>query len=80
MKMDDLDFSVPGNKPLPKPAPAPVQLPPKPVYNAAMALEFFRIAGKAETPRAASSSRRTTRPASSTATRCTCCSRARSRW
>jgi CRP-like cAMP-binding protein len=54
MKMDDLDFSVPGNKPLPKPAPAPVQLPPKPVYNAAMALEFFRIAGKAETAAAGS--------------------------
>ncbi len=44
--MEDLDFSVPGNKPLPKPSPA--QQAPKPVYNAAMALEFFRLAGKAE--------------------------------
>jgi CRP/FNR family transcriptional regulator, cyclic AMP receptor protein len=44
--MEDLDFSSPGNRPLPKPAPAPQ--PPKPVYNAAMALDFFRVAGKAE--------------------------------
>jgi CRP-like cAMP-binding protein len=41
--MDDLDFSAPK----PKPA-APAAPPPKPVYDAAMALEFFRAGGKAE--------------------------------
>ena len=47
--MDDLDFSLPGNKPAPKAAPAAPQVPPpKAVYNAAMAMEVFRIAGKAE--------------------------------
>lgn len=46
--MDDLDFSSPGSKPLPKPRAAAVPPPPKPVYNAAMALDFFRSAGKAE--------------------------------
>jgi CRP/FNR family cyclic AMP-dependent transcriptional regulator len=44
--MDDLDFSAPGPKP--KPATAPAAPPPKPVYNAAMAMEFFRAGGKAE--------------------------------
>jgi CRP-like cAMP-binding protein len=38
--MSDLDFSKPA-----QPAPAP---PPPPVYNAAMALEFFKSAGKPE--------------------------------
>ncbi len=52
--MDDLDFSSPGNKPLPKPAAAPVPPPPKPVYNAAVALDFFRVAGKAEAAAAGS--------------------------
>jgi CRP/FNR family cyclic AMP-dependent transcriptional regulator len=42
--MEELDFSKPAQ---PKPA-QPVQPPPKPVYNAAMALEFFRAGGKAE--------------------------------
>jgi CRP-like cAMP-binding protein len=42
--MDDLDFSAPGPKP--KAAPAPQAA--KPVYNAAMAMEFFRAGGKAE--------------------------------
>lgn len=42
--MDELDFSKPAQ---PKPA-QPVQVPPKQVYNAAMALEFFRAGGKAE--------------------------------
>ncbi|MGE5638505.1 MAG: Crp/Fnr family transcriptional regulator [Clostridia bacterium] len=47
--MDDLDFSIPGNKPAPKTAPAaPHVPPPKTVYNAAMAMEVFRAAGKAE--------------------------------
>jgi CRP-like cAMP-binding protein len=40
--MSDLDFSKPGQ---PAAAPAP---PPAPVYNAAMALEFFKSAGKPE--------------------------------
>src|SRR4051794_3628562 len=44
--MDDLDFSAPGPKP--KPAAAPAAQHPKPVYNAAMAMEFFRAGGKAE--------------------------------
>jgi CRP-like cAMP-binding protein len=43
--MEELDFSKPAE---PKPS-QPVQPPPKPVYNAAMALEFFRAGGKAET-------------------------------
>lgn len=43
--MDELDFSKPSQ---PRPAAQPVQPPPKPVYNAAMALEFFRAGGKAE--------------------------------
>jgi len=42
--MDELDFSQPA-KPRP---PAPAAAPPKPVYNAAVALEFFRAGGKAE--------------------------------
>jgi CRP/FNR family cyclic AMP-dependent transcriptional regulator len=49
--MDELDFSIPGNKPVPagKTAPAaPIVPPPKAVYNAAMAMEVFRTAGKAE--------------------------------
>lgn len=47
--MEDLDFSIPGNKPAPKAAPAAPQVPPpKTVYNAAMAMEVFRAAGKAE--------------------------------
>ena len=46
--MDDLDFSAPGGgKPAPKPA-APAVPQPKAVYNAGMALEFFRAGGKAE--------------------------------
>ena len=45
--MDDLDFSTPGGKPAAKPA-APAAPAPKQVYNAAMALEFFRAGGKAE--------------------------------
>jgi CRP-like cAMP-binding protein len=40
--MSDLDFSKPG-----QPA-APAAPPPPPVYNAAMALEFFKSAGKPE--------------------------------
>jgi CRP-like cAMP-binding protein len=48
--MDDLDFSIPGNRPAPGKAPAGLQVPPpKAVYNAAMAMEVFRTAGKAET-------------------------------
>ena len=43
--MDELDFSKPAQ---PKAPAQPVQPPPKPVYNAAMALEFFRAGGKAE--------------------------------
>jgi CRP-like cAMP-binding protein len=43
--MDDLDFSAPS--PRPKPA-APAPQAAKPVYNAAMAMEFFRAGGKAE--------------------------------
>jgi CRP-like cAMP-binding protein len=51
--MDDLDFSIPGNKPAPKAAPAAPQVPPpKTVYNAAMAMEVFRTAGKAESVQA----------------------------
>ena len=48
--MDELDFSTPGNAPVPKAAaPAAPQVPaPKTVYNAAMAMEVFRTAGKAE--------------------------------
>ena len=42
--MDDLDFSKPAR---PRPA-QPAAPAPKPVYNAAMALEFFRAGGKAE--------------------------------
>lgn len=42
--MDELDFSKPA-KPRPEAPPAPA---PKPVYNAAVALEFFRAGGKAE--------------------------------
>ena len=42
--MDELDFSKPA-KPRPEGPAAPV---PKPVYNAAVALEFFRAGGKAE--------------------------------
>jgi CRP-like cAMP-binding protein len=46
--MDELDFSKPAQpKPQAQPAPAPV-LAPKQVYNAGMALEFFRAGGKAE--------------------------------
>jgi len=45
--MDDLDFSSPAGKPAAKPA-TPTAPPPKPVYNAGMALEFFRAGGKAE--------------------------------
>lgn len=43
--MDELDFSKPAQ---PKQPAQPVQPPPRPVYNAAMALEFFRAGGKAE--------------------------------
>src|SRR6185503_4594363 len=43
---DDLDFSKPAQ---PKPQGQPVPPAPKPVYNAAMALEFFRAGGKPET-------------------------------
>jgi CRP/FNR family cyclic AMP-dependent transcriptional regulator len=42
--MDELDFSKPA-KPRPEAPPAPA---PKPVYNAAVAMEFFRAGGKAE--------------------------------
>lgn len=42
--MDELDFSKPA-KPRPEGPAAPA---PKPVYNAAVALEFFRAGGKAE--------------------------------
>ncbi|HXJ08861.1 MAG TPA: cyclic nucleotide-binding domain-containing protein [Burkholderiales bacterium] len=46
---DDLDFSQPAQpKPAAKPAGNPAAPAPKPVYNAAMALEFFRAGGKAE--------------------------------
>jgi CRP-like cAMP-binding protein len=43
--MDDLDFSAQGSKPKPA-APGPQAA--KPVYNAAMAMEFFRAGGTAE--------------------------------
>ncbi|MBV8030884.1 MAG: cyclic nucleotide-binding domain-containing protein [Betaproteobacteria bacterium] len=49
--MEDLDFSIPGDKaPAGKPAaPAAPQVPaPKTVYNAGIAMEVFRAAGKAE--------------------------------
>ena len=42
--MDELDFSKPA-RPRPETPPAPA---PKPVYNAAVAMEFFRAGGKAE--------------------------------
>ncbi len=42
--MDELDFSKPA-KPRPEAPPTPA---PKPVYNAAVAMEFFRAGGKAE--------------------------------
>jgi CRP-like cAMP-binding protein len=42
--MDDLDFSKPAGPQRPA-APAPA---PRPVYNAAMAMEFFRAGGRAE--------------------------------
>ena len=42
--MDELDFSKPA-KPRPEAPAAPA---PKPVYNAAVAMEFFRAGGKAE--------------------------------
>jgi len=47
---DDLDFSQPAQPkpPAKKPAVNPTAPAPKPVYNAAMALEFFRAGGKAE--------------------------------
>jgi CRP-like cAMP-binding protein len=43
--MDDLDFSKPAGPQRPT-APAPT---PRPVYNAAMAMDFFRAGGRAET-------------------------------
>ena len=43
--MSDLDFSQPVP---PKPAAAPAPPPPPPIYNAAMAMEFFKAAGKPE--------------------------------
>ena len=43
--MSDLDFS--STSPM-KPAPQPAAPPPPPVYNAAMAMEFFKSAGKPE--------------------------------
>jgi len=43
--MSDLDFS--STSPM-KPAPQPAVPPPPPVYNAAMAMEFFKSAGKPE--------------------------------
>ena len=43
--MSDLDFS--GTSPM-KTAPQPAAPPPPPVYNAAMAMEFFKSAGKPE--------------------------------
>ena len=43
--MDELDFSKPAPKPQRAPAPAPA---PVPVYNAAMAMDFFRAGGKPE--------------------------------
>ena len=53
--MDDLDFSIPGNKPAPAGKPAAPQVPPpKTVYNAAIAMEVFRTAGKAESAAAGS--------------------------
>ena len=47
---DDLDFSQPAQPkpPAAKPAVNPTAPAPKQVYNAAMALEFFRAGGKAE--------------------------------
>jgi CRP/FNR family cyclic AMP-dependent transcriptional regulator len=45
--MDDLDFSAPGPKPKPAAPMAPAAAP-RPVYDAAMAMEFFRAGGKAE--------------------------------
>lgn len=47
---DDLDFSQPAQPkpPAAKAAANPTAPAPKPVYNAAMALEFFRAGGKAE--------------------------------
>jgi len=48
--MDDLDFSIPGTaRAGAAPAPAGPQVPPpKAVYNAGIAMEVFRAAGKAE--------------------------------
>lgn len=51
--MDELDFSQPAPgkpaPPAPRPAPAPAAAPAAPsIYNAAMAMEFFRSAGKPE--------------------------------
>jgi CRP/FNR family cyclic AMP-dependent transcriptional regulator len=43
--MDELDFSKPAR---PRPEGAPAAPAPKPVYNAAVAMEFFRAGGKAE--------------------------------
>jgi CRP-like cAMP-binding protein len=45
--MDDLDFSATGPRPKPA-APAPAPQAAKPVYSAAMSMEFFRAGGKAE--------------------------------
>jgi CRP/FNR family cyclic AMP-dependent transcriptional regulator len=45
-EMDELDFSKP---PQPRPAQPAAAPAPKPVYNAAMAMEFFRAGGKAVT-------------------------------
>jgi CRP-like cAMP-binding protein len=46
--MDDLDFSAPAPRPKPGAPAAPAPQAAKPVYNAAMAMEFFRAGGKAE--------------------------------
>ncbi len=48
--MDDLDFSQPAKKPAApaKPAPAPQPAAPAPVYNQAIARDFFATAGKEE--------------------------------
>ncbi len=43
--MSDLDFS--STSPM-KPAAQPAAPPPPPIYNAAMAMEFFKSAGKPE--------------------------------
>jgi CRP/FNR family cyclic AMP-dependent transcriptional regulator len=46
--MDDLDFSQPAKKPAAPANPAPAQAAPAPLYNPAIARDFFSTAGKEE--------------------------------